>query len=189
MAYQFIATRGVELKALRFPFPLRWHSERGILQLSTACGGELVCRGSNVPVRPEELFDVQMAPDETGAVAGRLELGLTVKGPLLEPDWDTLTSIYSSNGRGFGLALAQNMFRLPWYPWSLENVASQLDTKPRALQMTLFRECYSFDAALRRCRRLDTLLREGNAHCSFERVTVSAEDAATKPGSRIISQN
>jgi hypothetical protein len=180
LAYQFVATRGVELKGLRFPFPLRWYSERGIHRLSKGCRGELLRRGGYARIRLEELFDVQMTPDETGAVTGRLELGLTVKNTLSEPDWRALALMYSSKYRGFGVVLAQNMFQLPWYPWTIETVASRLDTKPRALQMTLFRECYSFDAALRRCRRLDTLLRVGNAHCIFEIVAGSAEETAAQ---------
>ncbi|WP_155630848.1 hypothetical protein [Burkholderia cepacia] len=171
LAYQFIATRVVELKELRFPFPLKWHPERGIHHLSNECGGELLRRGSFIGVRPEELFDVQMMPDETGAVAGRVELNLTVISTPLEPDWDTLESVFSNNCRGFGVLLAQSMFQLPWYPWTIKTVASRIGTKPRALQMALFRECYSFDAVLRRCRRLNTLLQLGSDDCTFERVS------------------
>ncbi|MGU7776157.1 hypothetical protein ACV229_39135 [Burkholderia sp. MR1-5-21] len=180
LAYQFVATRGVELRELRFPFPLIWHSDRGIHQVSKGSGGELLRGGSHVRIRMEELFDVQMTPDETGAVSGRLELGVTVDRALSEPEWDALALMYASNSRGFGVALTQSMFQLPWYPWTIEKVASQLDAKPRALQMTLFRECYSFNAALRRCRGLDTLLRVGNAHCAFEIVADSVEEPATR---------
>ncbi|WP_321897430.1 hypothetical protein [Burkholderia cepacia] len=179
MAYQFIATRVVELKELRFPFPLKWHPVRGIHHLSTGCGEALIRRDSYINIRPEELFDVQMTPDETGAVAGRVELSLTMIDTLLEPDWDTLASVYSKNCRGFGVLLAQNMFQQPWYPWTIRAVASRLDTKPRALQMALFRECYSFDAMLRRCRRLNTLLQLGSHDCTFEMIVDSADAPTT----------
>ena len=170
LAYRFVATRGVELRGLRFPFALRWHTGRGIHQLSKTHSGQRYRPGGEVRIRLEEMFDVHMLPDETGAVTGRLEIELiTADGPS-EPDWHRLALIYSPHGRGFGLALTQSMFGLPWYPWTLESVAGRLCATPRSIQMALFRESYSFDAALRRCRHLHTLLRVGLAHCRFEAV-------------------
>ncbi|WP_124500876.1 MULTISPECIES: hypothetical protein [unclassified Burkholderia] len=183
MAYQFVATRSVELTGLRFPFPLKWYAERGFLRISNEGRGELLFQGGNADVRVEESFDIRMTPDETGAVAGRLELDLTVKSALTEPEWGDLAAAYSGSRRGFGVALTQNMFQLPRYAWTLEKVASKLDIKPRALQMTLFRECYSFDSALRRCRQLDMLLQEGNSYCDcliFERVAEKQVSYALK---------
>lgn len=113
------------------------------------------------------MFDVSMMPDETGAVTGRLEIDLDVSDAEAEPDWNALAAALSSNVRGVGLALTQTMFRFPWHGWKLEAVAARLDTTPRMLQMALFREAYSFDATLRRCRRLNSLLQIGHAHCTF----------------------
>lgn len=121
-------------------------------------------------IRHEEMFDVHMMPDETGAVTGRLEIDLMLRNKQSEPDWHSLALSYACNGRGFGLALTQSMFASPSYPWTLESLAARLGARPRAIQMALFRESYSFDAALRRCRSLHTLLRAGHAHCTFEAV-------------------
>ena len=125
-------------------------------------------------VRTEELFDVCAIPDETGAAIGWLELEIGACGAATEPDWKGLTQAFSRDGGGFGLALAQNMFRLPWYAWRIEDVARALGVTRRALQMALFRESYSFDAALRRCRRLNQLLREGDARYRFAAIARSA---------------
>jgi len=194
LAYQFVATRDVELKGLRFPFSLRWHCGRGIHQLSKSHGGELFRQMGKVHIRREEMFDVYMAPDRTGAVTGRLEIDLVLPSSQSEPDWEALARTYSTHPRGFGLSLAQTMFQLPWYPWQIEAVASRMDTKPRSLQMVLFRESYSFDAALRRCRQLNTLLRAGRTDCIFELVpeavgSITPKEDALKaagkyPGSR-----
>lgn len=173
-AYRFAATRGVAFKDLRFPFPLRWHAGRGIHQLSTRHGGERIDLRGEASMRVEELFDVQLFPDQTGAATGRLEIDLVARDRRSEPDWTSL-ALSLSCGRGFGLALTQSMFALPSYPWALEPVAAQIGTKPRSIQMALFRESYSFDAALRRCRHLDALLRTGFDRCRFEAI---AEQAA-----------
>jgi len=170
LAYRFVATRGVEIRELRFPFALRWHAGRGIHLLSKTHGGARFRSGDEVRIGLEEMFDVRMIPDETGAVTGRLELEQMIRAERPVPDWRWLALAYSAHGRGFGLALTQSMFGLPWYPWTLDSLATHLCAKPRSIQMALFRESYSFDAALRRCRHLNTLLRVGLAHCRFEAV-------------------
>ncbi|TDG06062.1 hypothetical protein E1N52_22795 [Paraburkholderia guartelaensis] len=113
-------------------------------------------------------------PDETGAAIGWLELEIDTWTTTTEPDWRRLMQAFSRNGGGFGLALAQDMFRLPWYAWRIEDVARALGVTRRSLQMALFRESYSFDAALRRCRRLNQMLREGDARCRFAAIARSA---------------
>jgi hypothetical protein len=125
-------------------------------------------------VRSEELFDVCAIPDETGAAIGWLELEINVCSTATEPDWKVLKQAFLRDGGGFGLALAQDMFRVPWYAWRIEDVARELGVTRRSLQMALFRESYSFDAALRRCRRLNQLLREGDARCRFAPIVRSA---------------
>lgn len=132
--------------------------------------------GLNVPtrVRAEEMFDVCAMPDETGAAIGWLELDIETLATATEPDWKVLKQAWSRDQGGFGLALAQDMFRLPLYAWRIEDVARALSVTRRSLQMALFRESYSFDAALRRCRRLNQLLREGDARCRFAAIARSA---------------
>ncbi|MEM5310306.1 hypothetical protein [Paraburkholderia sp. JHI869] len=132
-------------------------------------------------VRTEEMFDVCAIPDETGAASGWLELEIGSWETATEPGWNVLKQAFLFDGGGFGLAMAQEMFRLPWYAWRIEDVARELGVTRRSLQMTLFRESYSFDAALRRCRRLNELLLEGNARCRFVAI---ARSAAQEPPSR-----
>ncbi|WP_124612020.1 hypothetical protein [Burkholderia sp. Bp9143] len=168
LAYQFFALREVTLTDLRFPFTARWYSERGVVKLSKRYGSELVRRDGFAHVRREELFDVAMSPDQTGAVAGQLQLDLPAQGGNSEPDWCALAAAYENGKGGLGFVLAQNMFLLPEYPWTISALASRLAIKPRMLQMSLFQECYSFDAVLRRCRRLNALLQLGGAGCVFE---------------------
>lgn len=154
-------------------------SLRGFVSLSRS-GGIARAEFTNFQKASAEMFDVYMMPDQTGAVAGRLEIDLVLPASQSEPDWDALACTYSTDPRGFGLSLAQTMFRLPWYPWRLETVASRLGTKPRSLQIVLFRESYSFDAALRRCRQLNTLLRAGRTDCTFEIVPGAVGSIASK---------
>jgi hypothetical protein len=174
LAYRFVATRGVEITGLRFPFALRWCAGRGIHQLSRSRSGERFRPCGEVLIHREEMFDVHMMPDATGAVTGRLEIDLMQRHEQSEPDWRSLALTYVSSGRGFGLAVTQSMFALPAYSWTLDALAARLGATPRAIQMALFRESYSFDAALRRCRYLHTLLRVGHAHCTFEAVDCPA---------------
>jgi hypothetical protein len=158
--YQLSAMRNVRIGDLRFPFPSRWRAVRGTQRVSTSNDTGLPAH-SEVRIKAEQLFDIHMTPDSSGAVTTHLTIDL---GPITlrsEPDWDELGRAYPFT-RGFGMVLARSMFQIPVYPWNLRETASALRTQPRSLQMTLFREGYSFDAALRRCRRLNVLLEEGN---------------------------
>jgi len=172
--YRFDTTRETQLKGLRFPFALAWRAERGRHVLTSRLGGKQLGVNAPIRVRTEEMFDVCAIPDETGAAIGWLELEIDTWTTTTEPDWRRLMQAFSRNGGGFGLALAQDMFRLPWYAWRIEDVARALGVTRRSLQMALFRESYSFDAALRRCRRLNQLLREGDARCRFAAIARSA---------------
>jgi len=173
--------REVTLTDLRFPFTARWYSERGVVKLSRRYGSELVRRGHFAHVRREELFDVAMSPDQTGAVAGQLQLDLPARSGNTEPDWPALASAYENTEGGLGFVLAQNMFFAPEYPWTIGALASRLAIKPRMLQMRLFQECYSFDAVLRRCRRLNALLQIGGPDCTFEVITGLCGIPPTQP--------
>lgn len=158
MEYDFFATRDIQWTDLRFPFPLRWRMGRGFHSLCAREGAALIRRAGEVQVKAEQLFDVSVAPDETGAVTGRIMLCGMIDAAGPEPDWPRLLHIYTVQSGVFGLALTQSMFQLPRYPWNMQDVAAQLHTEPRELQMMLFRQCYSFCAALRRCRALNKLL-------------------------------
>ncbi|MEX3985126.1 hypothetical protein AB4Y45_39875 [Paraburkholderia sp. EG287A] len=162
------------MKGLRFPFAVAWRAERGHHVLTSRLGGKQLDLNAPMRVRTEEMFDVYAIPDESGAASGWLELEIGAYTAAMEPDWKGLTQAFSRDGGGFGLALAQAMFRLPWYAWRIEDVARALGVTRRSLQMALFRESYSFDAALRRCRRLNQLLREGDARRRFAAMAGSA---------------
>jgi hypothetical protein len=114
--------------------------------------------GRCIRIRREELFHIHLIPDHTGVATGRIELDLDMLATGLEPDWDVLASAFSESSRGFGLALTQAMFQLPWYTWNLETVATRIKTTRRCVQAKLFREAYSFCSALHRCRQLHSLL-------------------------------
>jgi hypothetical protein len=161
LAYQLNATRSVQIEGLRLPFPSHWRSVRGTQRLTTSNDARLES-ASDVRVKAEQLFGLHMTPDSSGAVTVDLviDVGLTL--PRAEPDWTELARVFLKT-RGFGPALARSMFQLPFYPWKLGETAAALGTQPRSLQMTLFREGYSFDAALRRCRRLHILLDGGHS--------------------------
>jgi len=176
--YRFDTMRETQLKGLRFPFALAWRAERGRHVLTSRLGGKELGLNAPMRVRTEEMFDVCAIPDETGAASGWLELEIDGCLTASEPDWKGLTQAFSRDRGGFGLALAQDMFRLPTYAWRIDDVARALGVTRRSLQMALFRESYSFDAALRRCRRLNQLLHEGDARCGF---AVIARSAAQEP--------
>jgi hypothetical protein len=171
--YRFDTMRETQLKGLRFPFALAWRAERGCHVLTSRLGGKQLGLNAPMRVRTEEMFDVCAIPDETGAASGWLELEIDACTTATVPDWNGLMQAFSRDGGGFGLALAQAMFRLPWYAWRIEDAARALGVTRRSLQMALFRESYSFDAALRRCRRLNQLLREGDARCRFAAIARS----------------
>lgn len=165
--YAFVSLRGFHLSALQFPFPLVWRVERGSIRISARANVNAIAAGRSTRVRTEELFDVDVLPDRSGAAVGHLEIALPLPASLVEPDWSHLASCLASSTRGgFGLALTQSMFRLPRYPWNVRTVARELGLDARILQMVLFRESYSFHAALQRCRRLTSLL---NGHDSLFR--------------------
>ncbi|MBN3728973.1 hypothetical protein G3N92_33035, partial [Burkholderia sp. Ac-20379] len=116
----------------------------------------------------EQLFDIEVVPGRSGAAAGAIVLPAPafVAGGGTEPDWAALRAQLGAQPactarHGFALALTQAMFELPGYAWRIERVARELDVSRRAIQMALFRECYSFNAALLRCRRLNRLLDGG----------------------------
>lgn len=171
--YRFDTTRKIEWKGLRLPFASTWRAERGHHVLTRRLGERPL--HLNVPTRiwAEELIDVCAVPDQTGAATGWLELDIETRAAITEPDWNALRQAFTASG-GFGLALAQAMFRLPQYAWRIEQVARELGVTRRSLQMTLFRESYSFDAALRRCRRLHEWLRYGDRRCRFAEFPSSA---------------
>lgn len=164
--YRFDTTRKMEWKGLRFPFASTWRAERGHHVLTRRLGEKPLRPDIPTRIWPEELIDVCAIPDQTGAATGWLELDIDASVTATEPDWNALRQAFKASG-GFGLALAQAMFRLPQYTWRIEEVAHELGVTRRSLQMTLFRESYSFDAALRRCRRLHEWLSFGDPRCRF----------------------
>ncbi|WP_321802289.1 hypothetical protein [Burkholderia sp. BCC1988] len=156
--YRFASTRGFRFGALRFPFPLVWKTERGSHVIAGNESAAVRDWRSCTFVPAEHLFDVEVIPDDTGAATGWLEVQMPIQPILAEPDWSHLADLLRRSRSGFGLALTQSMFRFPSYAWEISVVAAQLGVSRRSLQMALFRESYSFDAALRRCRRLKKLL-------------------------------
>ena len=158
--YQLNATRGVRLDDLRFPFPSHWRTVRGIQRLSTSKDTGLTSH-PELRLKAEQLFGIQMTPDSSGAVTINLSMDFGPTVPSLEPNWVELGRVYLE-ACGVGPSLARSMFRMPNYQWKLGETASALGVRPRSLQMALFREGYSFDATLRRCRRLHTLLEQGD---------------------------
>ncbi len=158
LTYQFSSTQPAELKGIRFPFLMEWHAERGAHHIQRGLGGQVLEKDKSARIRPEELFHIYLVPDHTGAVAGTIELEVDMPARGSQPGWESLATALSANSRGFGLALTQAMFRLPGYAWSLETVAAELKTTRRCVQQKLFREGYSFCAALHRCRRLHSFI-------------------------------
>ncbi|SAK63034.1 hypothetical protein AWB82_03260 [Caballeronia glebae] len=143
---------------MRFPFSVGWHAERGAHYIRRGAGEGHLEAGAIARIKAEELFDICLVPDHTGAVAGTIELEVDTLASGPEPDWVSLATAFLECSPSFGLALTQEMFRLPWYGWGPETVATKLETTRRCVQQKLFREAYSFYAALRRCRRLHSLL-------------------------------
>ncbi|MGR3908323.1 hypothetical protein Q3A80_14870 [Burkholderia sp. SR8] len=115
----------------------------------------------------ECLFDVEVIPDESGAATGSLLVDAPDNVASTEPDWNHLAQLLMCSKFGFGLALTQSMFNLPTYPWAIEATAMKLGVSRRFLQMALFRESYSFESALRRCRALNHLLTSGDSPLHF----------------------
>jgi hypothetical protein len=175
--YRFHTTRKTEWKGLRLPFTSIWRAERGHHVLTRRLGEEPLRLHVPMRIRAEELIDICAVPDRTGAASGWLELEVDVCADATEPDWNALRQAITAGSSGFGLALAQAMFKLPRYAWRIEEVACELGVTRRALQMTLFRESYSFDAALRRCRRLSEWLSDGDLRGRFAEFTSSAMHA------------
>lgn len=164
-AYRFASVRGFRLGTLRFPYPLVWHTERGMHRIAASRAEMPALTGGLTRLHAEQLFDIEVAPGRSGAAAGSIVLPAPafVTGGGAEPDWAALRArlhaqLNGTTRQGFALALTQAMFELPGHAWQIERVARELGASRRTLQMTLFRESYSFDAALRRCRRLNRLL-------------------------------
>jgi hypothetical protein len=158
MEYSFASTRELRLNGLQFPFPLRWRAERGNHRLLPLNGKLLSGRHGEVRVKPEQRFDVAVMPDLAGAAVGCIVLDCMSNLTESAPDWYKMAVEYAGKNQNFGLTLAQSMFFSPEYSWSLTGVAERLKIEPRAIQMALFRESYSFASTLRRCRRLRKLL-------------------------------
>ncbi|WP_233859538.1 hypothetical protein [Paraburkholderia sp. HD33-4] len=127
------------------------------------------------------MFDSLILPDAYGSAAGQLLIAVDFghPGSACEPDWSALRSACKRGSEGLGLALAQTMFTHPWYEWQLRPVASQLGTTSKGLQAALFRDGYSYESALRRCRRLHGMLERGHSGCFFTRVSEPAPIQAT----------
>jgi hypothetical protein len=178
--YQLNAMRSVRIDGLRIPFPSYWCAVRGTQRLSTSNDIRLSTH-PDAFVRAEQLFAIHMTPDSSGAVTINLTIDIGPSRSRLEPDWDQLRRAYLY-GRDFGPALVQSMFQMPRYAWRLGEVAAALEAPPRSLQMTLFREGYSFDAALRRCRRLHMLLEAGNEVVGLKIERRRMELSADLPG-------
>lgn len=70
----------------------------------------------------------------------------------------TLHHAFWQGSTPFGRALAQQMFEMPDYQWTLSELAHAVGTDTRTAQMRLFREAYSFASALKRCRMLRLFL-------------------------------
>ncbi|AFT90217.1 hypothetical protein [Paraburkholderia phenoliruptrix] len=70
----------------------------------------------------------------------------------------TLHQAFWHGGAPFGCALAQQIFAVPEYHWTLSEVAQAVGTDTGTLQMRLFREAYSFASSLKRCRMLRLFL-------------------------------
>ncbi|MEK6423956.1 MAG: hypothetical protein V4801_30580 [Burkholderia gladioli] len=160
-AYRFASARGFRLGTLRFPYPLAWHTERGTHRIAPPRAEAPVLTGGLTRLPAEQVFDIVVMPGRSGAAAGSIVLPAPafVDGSGAEPDWAALHAQLTCTARhGFALALTQAMFELPAYAWQIERVAYELAVSRRTLQMALFRECYSFNAALLRCRRLNRLL-------------------------------
>lgn len=158
MQLRFSLSRPVHLRDLRFPFPLVWTADRGSHAISGTGGAALLAQGIGWPVAAETLFSMQIAPGVQGVASGTLSLDCPVRAPAHAPDWGALRRAYAAHDVPFGRVLAQHMFCHPSCAWRLADTAAALGVETRALQMRLFREAYSFAAALKRCRMLRVLL-------------------------------
>jgi hypothetical protein len=173
VTYQFIAPRGADLLRLRIPFPLTWRAERGSLRVLKSDTDRSFGQRGSFFVPTEELFDSHIQADAYGGASGHLVIATDVACAATagEPDWHALRFAYARGSRGFGLALAQSMFTHPGYAWDIHAVVSHLDASLKGVQTALFRDAYSYDATLRRCRRLHDMFDRGHAGCHFMRVT------------------
>ena len=158
MQLRFSFSRPVHLRDLRFPFPLVWTADRGTHAISGTAGAALLAPGVDWPVAAETLFSMKIAPGVQGVASGMLALDCPGDAYAHEPDWRALRRAYAAHDVPFGRVLAQQMFRHPSWPWRLADTAAALGVETRSLQMRLFREAYSFAAALKRCRMLRVLL-------------------------------
>jgi len=158
MQLRFCFSRPVHLRDLRFPFALVWTADRGTHAISGTAGAALLAPGVGWPVAAETLFSMKLAPDVQGVASGMLSLACPAGTHTREPDWGALRRAYAAHDVPFGRVLAQQMFCHPSCPWRLADTAAALGIEVRALQMRLFREAYSFAAALKRCRMLRVLL-------------------------------
>ncbi len=171
--YQLNATRSVRLDDLRVPFPSHWRTVRGTQRLSTSNDIDLTLH-SEWHLRAEQLFAIQMTPDSSGAVTVNVSMDLGPTMPGLGPDWVELARVFKE-ACGVGPALARSMFKTPAYKWALDETAATLGARPRSLQMALFREGYSFNATLRRCRRLHALFEGGDTIAGLRVVRACGE--------------
>jgi hypothetical protein len=157
--YRIASTRGFRIESLRFPFPLTWCAERGTHKVSRGTDPVTIEPGRQTDLRTEQLFDIEVVPDSSGAATGWLKLQVPPYSPRAEPDWAYLKTVLAGSCRlGIGLELTRSMFSFPGFHWKIDRVARMLGVSPRILQMALFRESYSFAATLARCRRLNQIL-------------------------------
>jgi hypothetical protein len=158
MELRFNLSRSLKVQDLRIPVPVVWVPEHGEHRLTAETALRKGPAGAGWTVQAEVLFSFHVEPGLRGCVSGTLTLGLAAVNHERGPDWFALHDSYWNVESVFGATLAREMFSLPEYAWSIEEVSAIIGVTPRELRGRLFRQAYSFSSSLRRSRLLHVFL-------------------------------
>lgn len=166
MHLAFTLSRPIRACGLRFPYSLNWQRASGLHVISADCAFVRASASTSASwaLPPETCFSVAIEPDAHGCAAGLLTFDSFTGIPGTKPDYAALAHAFAQPTPPFGRTLAQQMFSSPDYPWNAAEIAACLGIDTRTLQMRLFREAYSFAAALRRGRLLRCFLAALSTH-------------------------
>jgi AraC-like DNA-binding protein len=158
MELRFNLSRTLKVQDLRIPVPVLWIPEHGEHRLTAETALRKGPSGTGWTVPAEVLFSFSIEPGVRGRASGTLNLCWQAPEDEAKPDWCALHESYWDIDSTFGATLAREIFTLPEYPWTIEEVSAIVGVSPRELRGRLFRQAYSFSSTLRRCRLLHAFL-------------------------------
>ncbi|WP_429577677.1 hypothetical protein [Paraburkholderia youngii] len=158
MDLRFDVSRTLKVNDLRVPVPIYWTPEQGEHQLAAEKALRKGPKGMGWTIPAEVLFSFNIVPGLRGCASGILTLSAPTAGCAGHPNWLALHESYWDVESTFGATLAREMFTLPEYPWTVEEVAAIVGVTARELRGRLFRQAYSFSSTLKRCRLLHAFL-------------------------------